>query len=154
MVVFRGLETAAVEAVRAGGPDANGMVGERKISDGDGNPCRHCLRDIPAGEGMLVLAWRPFATVQAYAELGPIFLCEGACAAWEGDGVPPILTTSPGYLVRGYGHDERIRYGTGGFVAASEIAAAVAARLADRDTAFVHLRSASNNCFQCRAERS
>lgn len=101
MVVFSALPTAAVETVRAGGLDANGMTAERRVSDGHGNPCRHCLHDIPAGADMLVLAWRPFESVQPYAEVGPIFLCAASCPRWEGTGVPPILTTSPSFLVRG-----------------------------------------------------
>ena len=31
----------------------------------------------------MVLAYRPFATVQPYAETGPIFLCKEECAAHD-----------------------------------------------------------------------
>lgn len=154
MVVFKGLETPSVEAVRAGALDANGQVAERALSDGGGNPCRHCLCDIPVGREMLILAWRPFATVQPYAEVGPVFLCAEACAPWAGAGPPPILATSPRYLMRGYGTDERIVYGSGESVAADKLEAAAAARLADPAIAFVHVRSATNNCFQCRVDRA
>ena len=71
---FLALPTAAVRAVQAGCADANGQPPERYVSDGDGNPCRHCLSEIAAGQAMLVLAWRPFPSPQPYAELGPIFL--------------------------------------------------------------------------------
>jgi hypothetical protein len=57
---FSALPAGAVARIRAGGPDANGQPAERRISDGDGAPCRHCLQDIPEGREMLVLAWRPF----------------------------------------------------------------------------------------------
>ena len=49
-----------VAAVRAGGPDANGQTAERAISPGAGTPCRSCLRDVPTGAEMLILAARPF----------------------------------------------------------------------------------------------
>ena len=86
-----GLPTESVRAYRAGHPDANGMAPERVVSDGGGNPCRHCLQCIPEGVEMLILAHRPFPAPQPYAESGPIFLCAEDCAGWEGEGLPPIL---------------------------------------------------------------
>ena len=103
---------------------------------------------------MLVLAYRPFDALQPYAETGPIFLCADDCAGWSGPGVPPILTSSPDYLLKGYSEDQRIVYGTGKVVAKGEVEA-YAAALLDRDgIAFVDVRSARNNCFQVRIVRS
>jgi hypothetical protein len=107
---------------------------------------------IPDGAGMLVLAHRPFGPLQPYAETGPIFLCAEDCAAGGGGEVPEILV-SPDYIVRGYGADERIVYGTGGVVATGWIPGRAAELLADARVAFVHVRSARNNCFQLRIER-
>lgn len=76
---FAAIPTETVRVCQAGGPDANGQSPEQMISDSDGNPCRHCLRMIPQGAAMLVMAHRPFPTLQPYAELGPIFLCADAC---------------------------------------------------------------------------
>lgn len=135
---------------RAGLPDANGQPPEHAVSDGDA-PCRHCLRPIPAGAAMLVLAYRPFPRPQPYAEIGPIFLCAADCAAWAA-GVPPMLS-SPDYVLRAYGADDRIRYGTGAVVPTAEIAARADVLLADPAAAYLHIRSARNTCFQCRVER-
>ncbi|CTQ31790.1 DUF1203 domain-containing protein [Jannaschia rubra] len=142
-----------VGAVRAGGSDAHGQPAERAVSDGIGVPCRSCLCDVPKGAEYLILAARPFPAPQPYAETGPIFLCADACTPWEGDGVPPILTTSPDYLIKAYTSDHRIRYGTGAVVAAGVLMAEVARRLSDPGVAFVDVRSARNNCFQTRARR-
>ena len=46
---FLPLPTEAVAAIRAGGPDAHGQPAERHVSDGAGNPCRHCLHHVPKG---------------------------------------------------------------------------------------------------------
>ena len=148
---FTPIPTDIVRACQAGGPDANGQVPERQVSDGGGNPCRHCLRMIPAGAAMLVLAHRPFPAPQPYAELGPIFLCTTSCEAGGGAEMPEILT-SPDYIVRGYGPDHRIVYGTGAVVATSRLRDEAALRLADPRVAYVHVRSARNNCFQVRAD--
>jgi len=69
------------------------------VSDGAGNPCRHCLRFVPEGAGMLVPAHRPFATMHADAETGPIFLCAGACPASGGADLPEIAN-APAYSMR------------------------------------------------------
>jgi Protein of unknown function (DUF1203) len=132
--------------------DANGQVPERGVSDGDGNPCRHCLRMIPAGAGMLILAHRPFPALQPYAELGPIFLCADACAAGGGAALPEVLE-SPEYIVRGYSAQDRIVYGTGAVTAVAAIADRAATLLADSRVDYVHVRSARNNCFQVRIDR-
>ncbi|HEY6919676.1 MAG TPA: DUF1203 domain-containing protein [Tabrizicola sp.] len=149
---FVAISTDAVRALQAGGPDANGQVPERTVSNGGGNPCRHCLKLIPEGAEMLVLAHRPFPAPQPYAEVGPIFLCADACEAGGGEAVPEMLA-SPDYIVRGYGTDDRIVYGTGGVVATGAIPARAATLLADPRVAYVHVRSARNNCYQCRIDR-
>lgn len=152
MIRFTPLPTDIARAYQAGGLDANGQLPERQVSDGGGNPCRHCLQMIPKGAGMLVLAHRPFPALQPYAEVGPIFLCADPCAAGGGAHLPEILA-SPDYIVRGYGSDDRIIYGTGGVVPREAIAARAEALLAEDRVAYVHVRSARNNCYQCRVDR-
>lgn len=152
MLRFVPIPTDIARAYQAGGVDSYGLLPERRVSDGGGNPCRHCLRMIPEGAGMLVLAHRPFGSLQPYAETGPIFLCADACQAGGGAHVPEILA-SPDYIVRGYGADERIVYGTGGVVETARIAARAAEVLAMPGVDFVHVRSTRNNCFQLRLER-
>lgn len=149
---FTAMSTDDARRYRAGGPDANGQPPERVVADGLGNPCRHCLSMIPEGAPMLVLAHRPFTTLQPYAEVGPVFLCAGDCPQGGSSDLPAMLA-SPDYIVRGYGPDERIVYGTGGVVPTCSIPARAADLLADPRVAFVHIRSARNNCFQCRVDR-
>jgi len=148
-------DSGFVATVRAGGPDAYGTPAERAVSDGGGNPCRHCLRHIPKDAPMLILAARPFPAPQPYAETGPIFLCAGHCAPWSGAGVPEILTTAPDYLLNGYNAENRIVYGSGRVVPADLLPAYAETLLQDPRIAYVDVRSARNNCFQVRiTERS
>ena len=149
---FVPIPTEVVRAYRSGAPDANGQLPERHISDGGGNPCRHCLAMIARGAGMLVLAHRPFPAPQPYAEIGPIFLCADACAAGGGAERPEMLA-SPEYIVRGYGPDDRIVYGTGAVTPALQIMERAGTLLADPRVDYVHVRSARNNCFQVRIDR-
>lgn len=150
---FVPLPTETVRALQAGEPDAHGQRPERRISDGNGVPCRHCLAQVPAGQGYLVLAHRPFPAPQPYAETGPIFLCADACEPGGGTELPAMLASAQ-YIVRGYGADDRIVYGTGGVVATPLIPDRCEELLARDDIAYVHVRSAANNCFQCRVDRA
>ncbi|QYK43128.1 MAG: DUF1203 domain-containing protein [Paracoccaceae bacterium] len=150
---FLPIPTGTVRNWRAGALDANGQPPERHLARGGGNPCRHCLGMVPEDAPMLVLAHRPFPAPQPYAEVGPIFLCADDCAAGGGAGMPAMLA-SPDYILRGYGADDRIVYGTGAVVATPDIPARAAALLDDPRVAYLHVRSARNNCYQCRIERA
>jgi hypothetical protein len=149
-IAFAGLPTAEVAAIRASGRDAYDNPIEHQVSDGVGVPCRHCLQQVPKGQGYLILAHRPFESRNPYAETGPIFLCADDCApAVPGPDLPPMLASAQ-YIVRGYSAAERIVYGTGQVVPTGRIAEAAEALLSRSDIAFVDVRSASNNCYQCR----
>ncbi|MEO1000296.1 MAG: DUF1203 domain-containing protein [Pseudomonadota bacterium] len=154
MIRYEALPTETARAYQRGAPDAYGAAPERAVSTG-GAPCRHCLCDIPVGAPMLILAHRPFPETQPYAETGPIFLCAHECERHpEGARPPAMFLGWPRLLIRGYGADHRIVYGTGRVVETAALEEAVAETLEDPAIAYVHLRSASNNCYQARAVRA
>ena len=151
---FVPIPTAAVTALQAGAPDANGQTPEVHIARETGGPCRHCLRPIAAGERYLILGYRPFPEPQPYAEVGPIFLHAETCPRYgEAALSPPILRTDGACIIRGYGHDDRIVYGSGRVVANARIPDEADALFGDAQIAYIHVRSAANNCYQCRIDR-
>lgn len=153
MLRYSGMPTALAEAYRAGVPDANGQVAERRLSEDGSEPCRHCLGTVKAGEEYLILGYRPFPAPQPYAETGPVFIHAEACPAPDGT-FPERERSGDGRILRGYGDDDRIVYGTGTVVTNAEIEL-VAERLLQRtDVAYLHMRSASNNCFTLRIDRA
>jgi Protein of unknown function (DUF1203) len=148
------LPTKQANAYRQGHLDANGQIPERQIAVGTGNPCRHCLIHIKEGDEMLVLAHRPFEALQPYAELGPIFLHSQKCVRYkESAGMPAMFNHSGAFLVRGYGHDNRIKYQAASIVKVKDMAAYCAATLGEKDIAYLHVISVKYNCYQCRVER-
>jgi hypothetical protein len=149
------LDSALVKRLQNGGLDANGHKPERHICEGGMMPCRHCLTDIKAGEPYLILAHRPFGSVQPYAEQGPIFLHAESCARHpDSADVPAMFLEREGYLIRGYGADDRIVYGTGKIVASAAMAETAQEMFGNARVAYIHVRSASNNCYQARIDRA
>ncbi|MBI3746164.1 MAG: DUF1203 domain-containing protein, partial [Chloroflexi bacterium] len=114
--------------------------------------CRHCLQLIADGEDKLVLSYRPFTSLQPYAEAGPVFLHARGCERYEADTLPAWFAFLAPALVRGYDARDWIRYETGRVVDGPELEARCRQILADDDVAYVHIRS-KFNCFQCRVER-
>lgn len=152
-LTVRGIDTGFVESIRTGGSDANGQRAMSTKAIGSANPCRHCLQLIAEGDDKLVLAYRPFAGLQPYAEVGPIFLHQRRCIRYEARRLPDWFAYLQPALIRGYGHDDWIRYETGNVVAGGELAAECEKILGNADVAYVHIRS-KFNCFQCRVDRT
>ena len=153
---FVSMPTAEALAFQAGAPDANGQAPERHVAEDEGRlPCRHCQRPISAGEAYLILAYRPFPAAQPYAELGPIFLHAEPCERHPDSAeLPEMFRDWKNVLIRGYGPDDRIVYGTGEVVPPPGVTAAADRMLARADVGYVHLRSSTNNCYQLRIERA
>ncbi|MBO9098250.1 MULTISPECIES: DUF1203 domain-containing protein [unclassified Rhizobium] len=151
---FAAMPHTDAEALWNGATDAYGRLPETTVSDGPGNPCRHCLRNINAGDELLVFAYRPFPALQPYAETGPVFLHKVPCQRYAAEEVlPPVLSGTRDFIVRGYNDSNRIVYGTGAVTATGDIPAYAETLLERPEIAYVHVRSARNNCYQCRIDK-
>lgn len=149
---YHALPTKTARHYQSGGRDANDQLPERATSDGTGVPCRHCMTIVPAGQDYLILSHRPFPAPQPYAEQGPIFLCASECARASERAFPEFLL-SDSYILRGYSRDDRIVYGSGSVVPTADLPAEAEARFQQDDIAYLHVRSAQNNCYHLRIER-
>lgn len=152
-IAFIAMPNADAEHLWNGGVDAYDRLPETRVSDGPGYPCRHCLKNIDAGQEVLVLAYRPFPELQPYAETGPIFLHKQSCRRYTAEEIMPPMLASADYIVRGYGSDDRIVYGSGAVTPTEQIASRAEKLLARKEIAYVHVRSTRNNCYQCRIEK-
>ena len=159
MLKFSGMKTEDAEGLWRGEADDHGNLPEVATSDGTGNPCRHCLKLIEEGEKFLIFSYRPFDGLQPYAEQGPIFLHAEPCEAYQADEndapqLPPVLEHSPRYMLRGYDQGQRIVYGSGTIVDKGDIRDTAQNILKQGNIQFVHIRSATNNCWQARVDPS
>lgn len=152
MLRVQGIPTDEYELLRLGGPDANGRAALVGVASGGANPCRHCLGLIKDGEEKLILAYRPFSSPQAYAEIGPIFLHRSRCSRYVSGALPAWFAFLDPAAIRGYDAADWIRYDTGQIVRGRELDGASRAILSDASVAYVHIRS-KFGCFQCRVDR-
>ncbi|WP_027836024.1 DUF1203 domain-containing protein [Maritalea myrionectae] len=154
-IKFTPIPTTTAESWRNGGTDAHGQKPERRISDGRA-PCRHCLKNVPEGDTVLLGAYKPFDTVGAFTETGPIFICEKPCKRFQGgtNEVPPVIAQRDQFLIRGYSADEKIDYRTGQIAKVSDLVSQAEKIFALEDVNFIHVRSAAYSCFTTRIDRA
>jgi len=115
-------------------------------------PCRVTLDDAAVGEPLLLLNFEHQGADTPYRQAGPIFVREGAIAAFDAvDVIPPALVrrtlslrafTADGMMI-----DADLCDG-------KEMGALVAQFFANRDVAYIHAHYARRGCFAARVDRS
>jgi hypothetical protein len=142
---------AAVARIRAAMRDDYGN--ELAVQDGEGAPCRVCLRYGKSGERVILLSYKPFDAPALYQELGPIFVHADACPAYPPEaGIPDDFASRP-LIIRPYTADHRIADAQV-FAQPGEAETVASHMLEDSGVAYLHVRSASRGCYLFRLERS
>lgn len=130
----------------------------RRVADAEpAYPCRVSLAHAPVGSELLLLPYehQP-ARHSPYRASGPIYLRRGA-TRYDRTGepasvLPDCLVRARALSLRGYDGADLIR--DSAVVSPSEVAARLAAMLADRAIAYVHVHNAGPGCFSCRVDRA
>jgi hypothetical protein len=141
----------AVEA-RSTRVDRFGNALSVRVSDGEGAPCRHCLREVPEGKGLILIGHSPFTRLGPFREVGPIFICSEACARYAARERLPEVVRSRLVQLRAYSVEEEILYDHSTLLPGTEVEAALPPVFQDPRVAFAHLRSGLNGCFLCQVE--
>jgi hypothetical protein len=140
--------------LRETGRDDRGGALHRRLADGPGYPCRHCLRLAEPGEAMLLGSWdlpRPGGT---YWTPSPIFLHARDCPRFAAeDEVAPTVLANGLVSVRAYDGAELCLYDLGQVCAGAEVAPPLMRALADPRTRFVNIHTARPGCWLAGAER-
>lgn len=149
------IETDTARRWRETGHDDRGLALHRRVVDGPGYPCRHCLRLGEAGEAMLLGSYALPHPQGVYWTPSPIFLHAGDCARFDTpDVVAPIVLANPLVSVRSYDAEELCLYDLGQVCAGTEVAAPLGRALADKRTRFINIHTARPGCLLCRVERA
>lgn len=145
-----GMPITAAARIRASMRDDYGNVLSKQ--DGEGAPCRVCLRYGKTGEPVILFSYKPFDAPALYQEVGPVFIHADACPPHAPDAGLPAEFADRALIIRPYTADHRIADAQ--IYAQPGEAAAVAARLLENpEIAYLHARSMSRACYLFRIER-
>jgi hypothetical protein len=138
---------------RATGRDDRGNAFHRRMVDGPGFPCRHCLQLGRPGETMLLGSWDLPRPQGAYWTPSPVFLHERDCPRFEAeDEIAPTVLANGIVSVRSYDAAQMCLYDLGQVCAGDEVAAPLMRALADARTRFVNIHTARPGCWLAGAE--
>lgn len=139
---------------RTTGRDDRGQALHRRIVDGPGFPCRHCLRLGAPGETMLLGSYDLTRPLGVYWTPSPIFLHASDCPRFAADDeIAPIVRANGLVSVRSYDAKDLCLYDLGAVAEGTEVAPILARALDDPRTRFVNLHTARPGCLLTAVER-
>ena len=148
------ISTETASRWRATGRDDRGLPLHRRIVDGPGFPCRHCLRLGEAGEEMLLGSYALPHPQGVYWTPSPIFLHARDCARFAAeDAIAPIVLANGIVSVRAYDAEEMCLYELGAISAGGEVAPLLERALADPRARFINIHTARPGCLLTAVER-
>lgn len=160
MSAFKIVPIAAqlAEAVRSSRRDAFGHqdLAPQRIEREGTAPCRLCLRDVSAGDEVLLFTHCPFVSSSPYRTTGPIFIHANGCPSMgmsmmDTSTIPEVLRRRV-FSVRAY--DEAEQMIGSDVVGGSQVKPVIEALLELPGAARVHVHYAKAGCFACFAERA
>jgi hypothetical protein len=138
---------------RTTGRDDRGNALIRRVVDGPGFPCRHCLQLGEPGEEMLLGSWDLPRPTGVYWTPSPIFLHARDCARFEAaDTIAPTVLANGIVSVRSYDAAQLCLYDLGQVCAGPDVEAPLMRALADPRTRFVNIHTARPGCWLAGAE--
>ena len=149
------IPTEAALRFRRTGRDDRGGALHRRVVDGPGFPCRHCLRLGEPGEAMLLGSYDLPRPRGVYWTPSPIFLHERDCARFEAaDRIAPVVAANGLVSVRSYDAEEMCLYDLGQVCGGEDVEAPLTRALDDPRTRFVNIHTARPGCLLCAVERA
>ena len=121
-----------------------------EVRDGGRHQCRACLTLSREDEAVLLLSHTPFASVQPYAETGPVYIHSRPCAPEGAEGAWPAEFPRNLVVLRAYSPgDELVGAELVGERRVEDVARDVLAR---PEVAYLHARNADLGCYMFRME--
>ncbi|GGC62837.1 hypothetical protein GCM10011504_46270 [Siccirubricoccus deserti] len=156
MTAFRciAIPTATAERFRRTGRDDRGQTLHRRVVDGPGFPCRHCLQLGEPGEVMLLGSYDLPHPQGVYWTPSPIFLHERDCARFAAtDSIAPIVLANGMVSVRAYDAEEMCLYDLGAVSEGGAVAPLLQRALEDPRARYVNIHTARPGCLLTAVER-
>jgi hypothetical protein len=148
------MPTEAARRFRETGRDDRGQPLHRRVADGPGFPCRHCLTLAEPGEAMLLGSWDLPRPGGVYWTPSPIFLHARDCPRFAAaNAIPPTVLANGLVSVRSYDAQEMCLYDLGQVCEGKDVSAPLLRALSDPRTHFVNIHTARPGCWLATAER-
>lgn len=130
------------------GHDDRGEALHRRVADGPGFPCRHCLQLGVPGEVMLLGSYHLPHPQGVYWTPSPIFLHARDCARYDTvNEIAPIVLANGLVSVRSYDAQEMCLYDLGAVSEGGEVAPLLRRALEDSRSRFVNIHTARPGCL-------
>jgi hypothetical protein len=150
---FVAIETPLAQQLRAMRRTDDGLTPRRQIVEPDGAaPCRHCLKEASPGDAVILTSLSPFSNHGPYNERGPIFIHADACPRHETSSAIPDVVARRFVVIRAYSAAEDII--DADLTEGRDAFRLIERLLANKDAAFLHIRTARFGCYLCRVERA
>ena len=156
MPAFRcvAIATEVAERFRRTGLDDRGLPVHRRVVDGPGFPCRHCLQLGQPGEAMLLASYNLPHPQGVYWTPSPVFLHAGPCPRFSAENqVAPIVLANALVSVRSYDAAELCLYELGGVAEGAAVAPLLGRALADARVRFINIHTARPGCLLTAVEK-
>jgi hypothetical protein len=148
------IPTGTATAWRATGRDDRGAALHRRVVDGPGFPCRHCLQAGRTGEVMLLGSYELPHPQGVYWTPSPIFLHADPCPRFAAtDEIAPIVLENAIVSVRSYDAAEMCLYDLGAIAEGSAVAPVLDRALADPRTRWINIHTARPGCLLTAVEK-
>ncbi len=148
------IPTETASRWRTTGHDDRGNPLIKRIVDGPGFPCRHCLRLGAAGENMLLGSYDLPRPQGVYWTPSPIFLHAEECPRFTAEDTIAPIVLAPGIVsVRSYDAEQMCLYDLGAVSEGQDVAPILARAVADPRTRFINIHTARPGCLLTAVEK-
>ena len=148
------IPTETVARWRTTGRDDRGNALHRRVVDGPGFPCRHCLKLGEPGEDMLLGSYDLPHPRGVYWTPSPIFFHARGCSRFDSiDQIAPTVLANGFVSVRSYDAEEMCLYDLGAVSEGANVAPILERALADPRTRYINIHTARPGCLLTAVEK-
>ncbi|SEE46475.1 Protein of unknown function [Rhizobiales bacterium GAS188] len=147
------LDTGFAEKMRKSPTDEFGYPITKRVEGSKTYPCRHCLKEAPADDGMLLLSYQVPRPKSVYGHPTAIFMCGTQCSRFTAENTIPDIVRNRLIVFRSFAQDGMMIYDANELVDGKACEGTLQTLLAREDIAYINVHTAKAGCMLCRVER-
>lgn len=152
-IEFTAIAPERLNRMRAAEADEHGNPWTLRVAEG-WEPLRCCLRKATEDEQIALISYSPWTEPSPWAESGPVFVHFGACQGYDATSAYPEAFRQSRSMLNPFDHTGARAYQHITFLEPEDDhEAAVKAVLAQPEVAYLHVRSATAQCFTFAAHK-